>query len=172
VALAVAASELVLGRKLSSVLDVGCGEGRWQPVLQRMRPGSRYAGIDGSSYAVSRFGRRRNIRLGRLDRLEEAGVTGPYDLVVCSDVLHYVPSTEARRGLVTMAGLAGGVLFLEAYSGHDDITGDMEGFIRRPAATYRRWIRDAGLVPLGLHCYVTREAVSDLADLELPGSLV
>ncbi|HKK92192.1 MAG TPA: hypothetical protein VJ925_02120, partial [Longimicrobiales bacterium] len=32
VALAVAAAESVLNRSLASVLDVGAGEGRWQPI--------------------------------------------------------------------------------------------------------------------------------------------
>ncbi len=166
VALAVAATEMVLDRKLTSVLDVGCGEGLWQPELQRLRPGSRYAGVDSSSYAVARYGRRRNIRLGSLADLDEVGLEGPYDLIVCSDVLHYVPSKEARRGLGTIAGLSGGLVYLEVYTGHDDIVGDMAGFYRRSAATYRRWFAEAGLVPLGLHCYLPADLASGLTALE------
>ena len=34
VALAVAAAESILNRPIETVLDIGCGEGRWQPILQ------------------------------------------------------------------------------------------------------------------------------------------
>ena len=70
VALAVSATESVLNRPLASVLDVGCGEGRWQPVLQRVRPGARYLGIDPSGYAVDRFGEERNLMAGSFRELE------------------------------------------------------------------------------------------------------
>ena len=56
VALAVAAAESVLDRPLESVLDVGCGEGRWQPVLRDLRPEVPYLGIEPSEYAVERYG--------------------------------------------------------------------------------------------------------------------
>ena len=38
-ALVVHAAEWVLQRKLRTVLDVGCGEGNWYPVLRKLRPG-------------------------------------------------------------------------------------------------------------------------------------
>ena len=34
------------------------------------------------------------------------GLKGPYDLVVCADVLHYVRATEARAGLATIGAMA------------------------------------------------------------------
>src|SRR5438552_15799386 len=74
VAFAVAAAEQLLDRRIRSVLDVGCGEAPWQPLLQRLRPGIRYAGIDSSPYSVERFGLRRNVRLGTFGRLGELGL--------------------------------------------------------------------------------------------------
>src|SRR4051812_29476109 len=62
--LAVSAAEFMLARPIESVLDVGCGEGSWRAPLLRLRPGIEYQGIEASDYVVSRFGRRRNIRLG------------------------------------------------------------------------------------------------------------
>src|SRR5205823_6250745 len=53
-ALAVAAAEYVLERRVASVLDVGAGEGAWRPFLRRLRPGVRYAGVEPSAYAVAR----------------------------------------------------------------------------------------------------------------------
>ena len=49
---------------------------------------------------------------------------GPYDLIVCSDVLHYVSTDEMRRGLKTIAGLLGGVAFLELFTRDDETEGD------------------------------------------------
>jgi len=71
VSYAVAAAEYLLDRPIRSVLDVGCGEASWQPVLRRLRPRLRYVGVDPSRYAVERFGARRGVRLGTLGDLAE-----------------------------------------------------------------------------------------------------
>jgi SAM-dependent methyltransferase len=167
-ALAVAAAEQVLGRPLRSVLDVGAGEGRWQPVLQRLRPGSRYAGLDSSEYAVRRYGRRRNLRLSAFGDVAESGVEGPYDLVVCSDVLHYLPAAELTRGVAAFPALIGGIAFLDLLTSADGVEGDLHGFLRRSAAWYRDRFRGAGLVPLGLHCWTTAAIARELPALEQP----
>ncbi|OGF14596.1 MAG: methyltransferase [Candidatus Eisenbacteria bacterium RBG_16_71_46] len=156
VRLAVAATEYLLDRPLRTVLDVGCGEGAWQPRLERLRPGVRYLGIDSSEYAVARFGRRRNLRLGSVGELGRLGLRGPFDLVVCSDVLHYVPTPELRRGLKAMARLLGGMAFIEVFTREDETVGDSHGEQRRGAAAYRRLFREAGLTRLGLFCFVGR----------------
>src|SRR5207342_233424 len=109
VRLAVHAAEYFLERPIRSVLDVGCGEAPWQPLLHRLRPGVRYAGVDSSEYAVKRFGRRRNIRLGSFGSLGTLGLEGPFDLIVCADVLHYVDGRELAPGLEAIADLLGGV---------------------------------------------------------------
>ena len=168
VALAVAAAEQVLGRPLRSVIDVGAGEGRWQPVLQRLRPGTRYAGLDGSEYAVRRFGRRRNLRLAAFGDLAESGAERPYDLVVCSDVMHYVAAAELRRGVAALPPLIGGVAFLDLLTSADGVEGDLRGFFRRSGAWYRGVFREAGLVPLGLHCWTTPALARTLPALEQP----
>jgi SAM-dependent methyltransferase len=169
VRLAVAVAERVLARPVRSVLDVGCGEAPWQPLLQRLRPGSRYAGVDASAYAVERFGRRRNIRQARLEQLGDLGLDGPFDLVVCADVLHYVPTPELRRGLEALCPLVGGVAYLETLTAADGVEGDLREFQPRSAATYRRLFRAAGLLPLGLHCWAPRALAWELAELERVG---
>ncbi len=169
VAVAVSIAELVLDRPLRSVLDVGCGEGRWQPELFRLRPGAAYLGIDSSRYVVDRFGARRNIRLGFFGELRLHAFERPFDLVVCSDVLHYLERREIRRGLPALADLVGGVAFLEVFTGSDEAEGDLVGFKRRPAASYRRMFADAGLVAIGLQFYVHEELEPELDALEVPG---
>jgi SAM-dependent methyltransferase len=169
VALVVAATEAVLGRPLRRVLDVGAGEGHWQPILARLRPRARYRGLDPSAYAVARFGARRGIRLGGFDDLRAAG-RRPYDLVVCSGFLNYLPAPRLRAGLSALRALIGGVAYLELFTAADELSGDHATMDRRSAATYRRWLGTAGLVPLGLHCWAPRAVATGLAELERAGA--
>lgn len=154
VRLALAATEYLTQCPVRTVLDVGCGEGPWQPILKRARPGLRYVGVDSSDYAVRRFGRARDLRLGTFGQLGALGLEGPFDLVVCSDALHYVPDEEMRPGLVAIAGLLGGVAWLEFFTDADAIAGDFHEMKRRPAAFYDRHLRAAGLVHCGLFSFV------------------
>ena len=169
VACALAITEQLLLRPVRSVLDVGAGEGRWYSVLQRLRPAVRYAGVDSSAWAVARWGRGRNLRLGQVDRLDELGLDGPFDLVVCADVLHYLPTVMVRRVLAQLVPLLGGVAFLPTFTALDASTGDHVGFERRPAATYRRMLSRVGLVPLGMHAWATRARRDELSELERIG---
>ena len=166
VRLAVAAAEYVLGRQLHSVLDVGCGEAPWREQLKKLRPRVRYTGLDGSEYVVARYGRSHNIRLARVGQVGRVGLKGPFDLVVCSDVLHYVKTPEVRTGLAAMRRLCGGVAFLEIYTGSDDAEGDDHEFQPRSAAVYRRLVREAGFEPLGLQLHVPRAVAETLVELE------
>lgn len=167
VGLAVAMAEAVLGRPMTSVLDVGAGEGRWQPVLHALRPGSRYAGVEPSEWAVSRWGRRRNLRVGDLTTLDQLGLQGPFDLVVCADVLHYLPTPLLRRGLPILAEQVGGLAFCPLFTVEDQIDGDREDFQRRRAATYRRLFAEAGLHQVGMHGWVGEDTAIMLATLEM-----
>jgi len=166
VRLAVAAAEYLLGRRIERVLDVGCGEGAWRAHLKQLRPRVTYTGVDSSEYAVRRYGRTRNLRRAGMGELETADLVGPYDLVVCADVLHYVPTAAVRRGLEAMHLLCGGVAFIEAFTSADAIEGDRAAFQKRTPAAYRTLFREAGFVPLALHLYATRELSRTLVALE------
>jgi len=163
-----AAADHVLGRPLRTVLDVGCGEGRWRAALRRERPAVRYLGIDPSPYAVARFGRRRGVRLGTMGDLATLDLDDTYDLVVCDDVLHYVPLGELRRGLRALGPRVGGLAYLAVHAAEDDVTGDLRGFQRRRAATYRRLFAEVGLVAAGMHCWLPAHRAADLAALAAP----
>ena len=177
VRMVVGVAERVLDRPVRSVLDVGCGEGSWQPVLRTLRPQASYLGVDSSEYAVRRFGRRRGIVLGQFGelsavrRVQDAvrsaqGGIGSFDLVVCCDVLHYLPTAVLRAGLRELHDLARGPAYLEAYTSADDIDGDTQGFQRRTPAFYRRAFREAGFTPIGMQMYVTQLGAGELVELE------
>jgi len=167
VALAVASAEYFLRRQVRGVLDVGCGEGAWQPELRALRPRLSYLGLDPSDYAVARFGRERNIRRAAFAELESLHLPRKFDLVVCSDVLHYVPDDEIRRGVTELVRLTTGIAYLEILAAEDDIVGDLEGFIRRPAAWYRRLFHGAGLRAAGPYLWLAPSLQSSAAHLEI-----
>lgn len=162
----VAATEYLLERPVRRVLDVGCGEGNWAPVLKRLRPGVKYWGVDGSEYAVGRFGKRRNIRLGTFATLGRLGLPGAFDLVLCLGVLNYLSADELRAGLRAIRKLSAGVAYFEIFTSADDATGDFTREYARPPAWYKRELLTAGYVSLGMHLYLPRELAWHAAALE------
>lgn len=162
-----AVAEYFLGRKLRSVLDIGAGEGRWGVELRRLRPGLRYVGIDPSEYVVARHGRRRNIKLGTFEQVPSMALGRGFDLIVCADMLQYIPDAALKRGVRHIAGLLNGVAFLESYTSADDMEGDLEGWHPRSKSRYRRIFADAGLVACGVHCYLSRAVAGNAVELEL-----
>jgi len=148
------------------VLDVGCGEGVWRKPLQTLRRGVDYLGLDGSEYAVVRYGRSRNIRLATFGQLGELRFDTAFDLIVCSDVLHYVPTPELKRGLSGITDMLDGVAFLELFTSQDAPAGDKHGFIPRSAKWYRSVFAQAGLIACGTHCYIGPRLKGCVAALE------
>ena len=167
VALAVAFAEHVLERPLRSVLDIGAGEGAWRAALRRIRPRVRYVGVEPSAYAVRRYGRRRGIIAGSLGEIGALELRGPFDLVICADLLHYLPDDEIVRGLGAARLIAAGPLFAPLMTARDDPDGDLRGFRRRSAAKYRTLMRRAGFLPCGFHAWVTADLRQRLDDMEV-----
>ncbi len=166
VRLVVGIAEALLQRPVRSVLDVGCGEAAWRRPLLALRAGLEYTGVDSSDYVVSRFGRTRNIRKGTFRTLDTLGLRGRYDVIVCCDVLQYIPPCELDAGLRAVAALLGGVTYLEAYTTADDIEGDRRSWHQRSPAQYRRAFRSAGLTGVGMHCWVGEALAPMTAALE------
>ena len=164
--LVVGVAEALLQRPVRSALDIGCGEGAWRQALRLLRPGLRYVGLDSSAYVVSRYGRARGIRYGTFGSMPAADLEGPFDLVICCDVLQYVQTPELSRGLEVVAGLLDGVAYLEAYTTADDVIGDRSGWYHRQPAFYRRAFGRAGLTGVGMHCWVGEHLRGATAALE------
>lgn len=166
VAMVVHLAEYYLARPLRNVLDVGCGEAVWRAPLMKLRPKIDYRGLDSSEYAVARYGRSRNIGHASFGQLGELRFDQRFDLIVCSDVLHYVPAAELRRGLSGFGDLLEGLAFLEVFTSTDNAGGDVRGFIARTPAWYRARFVEASLLPCGSHAYLSPHLMRSVAALE------
>ncbi|MFT3756913.1 MAG: class I SAM-dependent methyltransferase [Pseudoxanthomonas sp.] len=166
VALAVACAEYYLERPIRSVLDIGCGEGAWRAPLLKLRPKLHYLGFDSSDYAIARYGRQRNLHPARFGDFALLRPCPPVDLLVCADVIHYLPTAELRRGLPGLAELCDGVAFLETFAAEDEFDGDHAEFQPRSARWYRRQFTSHGLIGVGSHCWLSPALASQAATLE------
>jgi SAM-dependent methyltransferase len=160
VRLAVSVTEFLIGRAIRSVLDVGCGEAPWQPVLKRIRPKAYYTGVDSSEYAIERFGKSRNIVRGTLGGLAKLRFDRGIDLIVCADVLQYVDTPDVERGLTTIRRLLGGVAYIEAFATEDAMEGDHAEWHERSVAEYKRLFKRAGLVRCGPYCFTNPDELN------------
>jgi SAM-dependent methyltransferase len=166
VAMVVALAEYYLGRSIRNVLDVGCGEGVWRAPLLKLRPGIAYLGLDSSEYAIARYGRTRNLRFARFADLAAIRFPKRFDVIVCSDVVHYLRAPELVQGLSGFAELLEGLAFIELFSSRDPVDGDKAGFIPRPPAWYRQRFAEAGLMACGSHCYLSPRLHRSVSELE------
>lgn len=168
-ALAVATAEYHLERPVRTVLDIGCGEGAWRAPLLKLRPKLHYLGFDSSEYAIARYGSRRNLHFARFGDFEHLRPCAPADLLVCSDVLHYLDTRELDRGLRGLADLCGGLAFLETFTREDGIEGDTVDFRKRPARFYRQRFDAVGFTALGSHLWLSPALAGDATALERGG---
>lgn len=168
-ALALSIAEYYLERPVKSVLDAGCGEGNWLPSLRSLRPKIRYTGVDASRYAVERFGKKRNIRIGTFATLEEIGLAGDYDLIICSDTLFYLPIEELELGLASLSRRAAGAAFLELYTDSDSVIGDFPTKGLKSSAYYRKMLQRHGFLSVGSHCYLGPDMAERAMQMELGG---
>jgi SAM-dependent methyltransferase len=167
VRLALSAAEYMLTRPVRSVLDVGAGEGRWQPVLRALRPRVQYTGVDPSEYSVRRYGASRNIVRGTFDDLDTLFHDRTFDLVICCSVLNYLPRPAFTTAVAQLAARTHGLAFLEIFTSADEVVGDTNHWYTETPATYRQMLRRAGFIPCGLHCYITSALDTTTAALEL-----
>jgi SAM-dependent methyltransferase len=166
VRLAVSVAEFLLGRPIRTVVDVGCGEASWLPVLRSLRRNVRYVGVESSAYALERFGRERNIRRGTLGTLDRLRLPRRVDLVVCADVLQYVGTREIERGLAAIQRMLTGVAYIEAFTTIDGMEGDRDGWHDRTAADYRRLFSRARLTQCGPYCFTNLNRLNGLNEFE------
>lgn len=162
----VAATEYLYERPVRKVLDVGAGEGNWSLALKRIRPAAKYYGVDASEYAVQRYGKKRNIRLGTFGEIGAVGLDDDFDLILCCGVLNYIAPRELSRGLRALAGLTVGTAYFEVFTSADDATGDFSRESSYTPAWWRGRLRRTGWSPLGMHLYLPTPLAGVAAALE------
>jgi len=87
-------------KKVGSVLDLGCGDGRVARALMDRLPGASYLGIDQAPAALEQA---RRVALPGME-FREGDLTGaelsPADLVLCLDVLFHLESAERHEAAI------------------------------------------------------------------------
>ena len=150
---------------VGQVLDVGCGAGLLHPGLRRAFPRLRLTGIDASPWACARYG-------WRCVTIEEYRTARRFDLVICHDVLQYLPEREAVRALANLGRLCCGALYFSVLTAEDwrrnaDRGRTDAGVHLRPAAWYRARLA-RNFRPLGGGLLVRRGYDPLLWELEKP----
>ncbi len=143
-----------VGLPVRRILDVGCGIGLLRAPLTRAFPGARYVGLEFSEYLCRRYGWRQGS-VATLRTRER------FDLVVCYDVLQYLPAAEARRAIANLARVCRGALYFGALTAEDwqhncdqTRTDRIEGL--RPGTWYRRELARA-FRPVGCGVWLKRD---------------
>ena len=116
---------------------------------------------------MRRYGRSRNLHMAAFGDFEHLRPCAPVDLLVCSDVLHYLSTRELDRGLPALAELCGGVAFLEAFAREDHAVGDEHDFQARPAAFYRKRFETIGFAQVGSHLWLSPALAPRATALEI-----
>ncbi len=101
-----------LGFTVKRVLDAGCGLGHLRGPVREYFPRARYIGIETSDYLCRRYGW---VQKSIAAYAPEA----PFDLVLCHDVLQYLPDREAVRALGNLARLCRGALYFSVLTTED-----------------------------------------------------
>jgi SAM-dependent methyltransferase len=135
------------GLPVGRILEAGCGTGMLRATLKRLLPHARYVGVESSDYLCRRYGWVHG-------RIEDYRARAPFDLVICYDVLQYLPAAAAQRALANFGRLCRGVLYFTALTRYDyeqncDQARTDADVHLRSARWYRtrlsRQFRDAGL---------------------------
>ncbi len=154
-----------LGFTVKRVLDAGCGLGHLQKPVCEFFPRAEYVGLETSEYLCRRHGWLR-------ESVADYRPRQPFDLVLCHDVLQYLPDREASRALANLARLCRGALYFSVLTAEDwrrtaDRAKTDSGVHLRPAAWYKsRLLR--GFRPLGGGLAVRRGFDPLLWELERP----
>jgi SAM-dependent methyltransferase len=149
--------------RVRRILDVGCGLGLMRRALLRHFPRASYTGLEVSEYLCQKYGwvhgSAATFQGGR-----------PFDLVVCYDVLQYMPARAAAAALRNLAVLCHGVLHFGVLTEEDwelycDRTNTDRDVHLRPGQWYRRRLAP-GFINAGSGMFVRRGAPIHLWELD------
>jgi predicted TPR repeat methyltransferase len=149
------------------ILDAGCGIGLLRKPLADLYPRARYAGLDTSLYLCQRFGWIQGS-------VSDFAPQKPFDLVICYDVLQYLPDAQAVRAIANLARLSRAALYVSALTledwreNCDRSRTDGEVYLRS-GAWYRRRLKKSFRY-LGFGVWLRRDVAATLWDMEKPGA--
>lgn len=132
------------------ILDAGCGLGLMRKTLVKAFPAAAYMGIEVSEHLCKRLG-------WTQASLATYRPRGRFDLIICYDVLQYLPDAAAVRAMANLARLCRGVLYFHAPTRGDwqhnaDLSCSDSSIHLRDADWYRtRLARSFDHVGFGLH---------------------
>lgn len=154
-----------LGFSVRRVLDAGCGLGHMRKAVREYFPRARYVGLDLSNYLARRHGWIRTS-------IAEYAPRAPFDLVICHDVLQYLPDREAARSLRNLSRFCQGALYFSVLTVEDwrrnaDRGRTDSGVWLRSAAWYRSRL-GRHFRPLGTGMLARRGFAPLLWELERP----
>ena len=132
------------------ILDAGCGLGLMRKPLRRALPDATYLGVEVSEHLCKRYG----WKQGSLDTFT---APGQFDLIVCYDVLQYMPDRNASAAIANLARLSRGAFYFHAPTlddwnrNADRACSDGDIHLRDAAWYRRRLARYFRHVGLGIH---------------------
>lgn len=152
-----------LGLPVRRALDMGCGFGLFRAVLARHFPKARYTGVEISEFLCREYG-------WTYGSVVDFRARAPFDLVLCKDVLQYLPNAAAARAVDNLAKLCRGALYFNALTREDweencdrDATnGDV---FQRGSGWYRRRLR-RHFIAVGGGVFIRRTAPVVLWELD------
>jgi 2-polyprenyl-3-methyl-5-hydroxy-6-metoxy-1,4-benzoquinol methylase len=148
-----------------SILDAGCGIGLLRKPFKQLLPRARYVGLEASEYLCGRFDWIRGSIIDFAPRK-------PFDLVVCYDVLQYLPDHDASRAIANFAKLTRAALYVSALTTEDwrencDRSRTDRAVHLRSAAWYRRRLNKSFRY-VGLGIWVRKKVTAILWEMERP----
>jgi 2-polyprenyl-3-methyl-5-hydroxy-6-metoxy-1,4-benzoquinol methylase len=160
----IAACVQYVGLPVGRILDAGCGVGLLRAPLKRALRTADYIGLEFSEYLCRRYGRRQGS-IATLRTRER------FDLVICYDVLQYLPAAQARRAIANLARVCRGALYFGALTledwrdNCDQTRTDRIPGLRR-GAWYRRELARA-FTPMGCGMWLKRGLPVTLWNLDV-----
>lgn len=153
------------GIPVRRILDAGCGIGLLRAPFKRALPRARYTGLELSGYLCRKYGW---VRGSVVDYAPRA----PSDLLICYDVLQYLPDAEASRALAHFAHLTRAALYVSALTTadwrlHCDRTRTDRAVHLRSGAWYRRRLARRFRY-LGVGVWLRKDIEPTLWDMEGP----
>jgi 2-polyprenyl-3-methyl-5-hydroxy-6-metoxy-1,4-benzoquinol methylase len=150
---------------IRSILDAGCGIGLMQKPFKELLPRARYVGLESSPYLCSRFDW---VQGSIVDFAQRK----PFDLVVCYDVLQYLPDRQAARAIVNLSKLTRAALYVSALTKEDwrencDRSRTDRAVHLRSGAWYRRRLNKSFRY-VGFGIWVRNNVTAILWEMERP----